>query len=415
MIRLLFFCAAIIVCNAVIGQHMMGRTTGKLPYMEFGPGDDRLGGAKSTYLDSNIQVVIIDSTKEDYIVQLSKLHRSFIPKKNIILDSSLRKRNYYLTSNARVYGDSLFDYVAIGMEAKLPYTSIQHINPAEIIVDVYGATTNTNWLIQLLTAKNIKHVWYEQREDDVMRWHIQLKHNAHWGYQLYYEGNKLVLLVKRPPSKLALQNIVVAIDAGHGGANTGARGVQSKIFEKEMTLLYSKLLAAELRKRKVKVIETRHHDTDITMPDRALMLRDTNPTILLSMHMNSAASDTVSGTSTYYRYLGFKPLTTAILQRMLQLGFKNYGNIGHFNFALSGPTEYPNCLVEVGFISNVQEEKKILDPYFQKLVCKQIISGLEDWLSQMPSLPPIEKPLPQLPTTAPQKIKKGKAKTTKKM
>jgi len=404
-----------VLSNAVIGQHVMGRTTGKLPYMEFGPGDDRLGGAKSTYLDSNIQVVIIDSTKEDYIVQLSKLHKGFIPKKNIILDSSLRKRNYYLTSNARVYGDSLFDYVAIGMEAKLPYTSIQQINPAEIIVDVYGATINTNWLIQLLTAKNIKHTWYEQREDDVMRWHIQLKHNAHWGYQLYYEGNKLILLVKRPPSKLALQNIVVAIDAGHGGANTGARGVQSKILEKEMTLLYSKLLAAELRKRKVKVIETRHHDTDITMPDRALMLRDTNPTILLSMHMNSAASDTVSGTSTYYRYLGFKPLTTAILQRMLQLGFKNYGNIGHFNFALSGPTEYPNCLVEVGFISNVQEEQKILNPYFQKMVCKQIIAGLEDWLLQMPALPPLEKPLPQLSTTPPQKSKKAKQKVHKKL
>ena len=66
---------------------------------------------------------------------------------------------------------------------------------------------------------------------------------------------------------------------------------------------------------------------------------------------------------------------------MLQLKLKNFGNIGSFNFALSGPTEYPNCLVEVAFLSNPEDEKLILDERFHKKVAQQIFEGIRDWLS----------------------------------
>ena len=68
---------------------------------------------------------------------------------------------------------------------------------------------------------------------------------------------------------------------------------------------------------------------------------------------------------------------------MLELGLNNFGNIGAFNFSLSGPTEYPNCLVEVAFLSNAEDEKRILDPKFHKEVAKKIVKGVEDWLKEM--------------------------------
>ena len=40
---------------------IIGRTTGPLPYLEYGQGDDRLGGAKMTYLDTNVLLKITDS------------------------------------------------------------------------------------------------------------------------------------------------------------------------------------------------------------------------------------------------------------------------------------------------------------------------------------------------------------------
>jgi N-acetylmuramoyl-L-alanine amidase len=64
---------------------------------------------------------------------------------------------------------------------------------------------------------------------------------------------------------------------------------------------------------------------------------------------------------------------------MLETGLKEYGNVGSFNFALSGPTDYPNCLVEVAFLSNRQDEKKIVDPKFHKLVAKKIMEGVKDY------------------------------------
>jgi N-acetylmuramoyl-L-alanine amidase len=68
---------------------------------------------------------------------------------------------------------------------------------------------------------------------------------------------------------------------------------------------------------------------------------------------------------------------------MLQLELNNYGNVGAFNFSLSGPTEYPNCLVEVAFLSNKEDEQKILDPRFHKAVAKKIYKGMKDWLKSV--------------------------------
>jgi N-acetylmuramoyl-L-alanine amidase len=71
------------------------------------------------------------------------------------------------------------------------------------------------------------------------------------------------------------------------------------------------------------------------------------------------------------------------MNSMLQLKLKEFGNVGSFNFALSGPTEYPNCLVEIAFLSNPEDEKKIIDPKFQKAVAKKINDGLRLWAKDL--------------------------------
>jgi N-acetylmuramoyl-L-alanine amidase len=358
-------------------------TVGALPFLEYGIGDDRLGGAKMTYLDSNIVLRVVDSFGADYKVQLSKYHSGYISKESVQrLNAGVQKFSY-LTNSMRIFGDSTFDYVTINLEQKLPYRSIQQINPSRIVVDIFGATSNTNWVTQLKTAKEIKNTYYEQLEDDVFRTVIELRHAQHWGHHIYYDtiGKKLVVRIKRQPPVLDIKKLKIAIDAGHGGDNGGAAGTTTGTSEKSLTLLFAKELQTVLKKAGVKnIYMTRTIDTSLTMPERILALRQQNPDVLISLHLNSAANDTVQGTSTYYRYIGFRPLTTAILNQMLTLGLKEYGNIGHFNFALSGPTQYPNCLVEIAFLSNRQDEKKIVDPKFQKAVAKKIHAGLLDWL-----------------------------------
>ena len=364
-------------------KYFLARTIGPLPFLEYGLGEDRLGGAKMTFLDSNIILKIVDSTGLKYKVQLSKFHVAYIDKLNVERLGNLRQRPYYLTSSWKVFGDDQYDYVTVNLDEKLPYKSQQQINPSKIVVDIFGATTNTNWITQLKTVKEIKNAYYEQTEDDVFRVTVELKHAQHWGHSLYYDtsGKRLVLRIKRQPAVPDIKKLKIAIDAGHGGDNSGAAGVSSKELEKTYTLIFAKELQAALKKAGVKsTYMTRTKDTTLDMPSRILGLRAYNPDLLISIHFNSAGTDTVKGTSTYYRYIGFRPLTTAILNQMLSLGLKEYGNVGNFNFSLSGPTDYPNCLVEVAFLSNKDDEKKILTSKFQKAVANKIYLGIKDWL-----------------------------------
>jgi len=364
-------------------QLLFGKTIGELPALKYGPGTDRLGGAKMTYIDTCIVMQVVDSLNDDYIVQLSKYHKAFIGKTNLQQISNYIPANYTLTSSWTVYGDEKYDYVSIGLERKLPYRSIQQINPTQIVVDIFGATSNTNWITQMKSVKEIRNVNYEQIEDDVFRVTIDLKHPQHWGYFIFYKKKALVVRVKRQPEKLNIRNLKIAIDAGHGGSNTGAMGASNIIKEKDYNLKIAKELEKYFHRRGVKTFMTRNKDIDLGMVDRTLMLRKEDPDILISIHHNSASNPNVSGVSTYYRYLGFRLLSETILKRMVELKLNSFNNIGGFNFALNGPTEYPNCLVEVAFMSNLEDEKRILYPAFPKQVTKKIYKGIKDWIKEV--------------------------------
>lgn len=359
----------------------MVRTKGPLAYLEYGLGDDRLGGAKMGYLDSNVVLKVVDSIHSDYKVQLSGRHAAYIPKSAVVPALEIVPKPYYLSSSIKVYGDDKYDYVTINLDEKLPYKSQQVIQPTGLMIDLYGATSNTNWITQLSTAKEITNTWTEQIEDDVLRLHIRLKNDQHWGHAIYYDSiyRKMYVRVKREPGK-DIRNWKIAIDAGHGGTNVGAAGVTSKRYEKEYALMIARELESAVKKAGVKnVVMTRMKDTTLSMEERTVMLRREDPDLLISIHLNSSSIDTVKGTSTFYRHIGFRDISKHILKQMLTLGLKEYGNVGNFNFALSGPTEFQNCLVEVAFLSNKDDEKKIMSAAFRKSVALKIIEGIRSY------------------------------------
>jgi N-acetylmuramoyl-L-alanine amidase len=357
-------------------------TRGRLAHLLFGLGEDRLGGAKIGYLDSMVQLNIVGKVDKKYKVQLSKYRTAYIDDDSIRF---LPKGNFTpesLTTSWRVYGDSLYDYVTVGLFARLPYQSFQLVDPSKIIIDVFGTTNNTNWITQLENVKEIKNVYYEQIEDEVFRIIIELKHQQHWGHSIYYKGNLLVIKVKRQPENLSLSNLTIAVDAGHGGSNTGAGGPTGS-SEKALALAVALKLQKALEQQGAKVIMTRTTEKVVDNLQRVLFYRDSTPDLLISIHLNSAADPIrVSGTSTFYRYIGFRNLSQTIYKRMLELDLKEYGNTGSFNFMLNSPTEYPNALVETLFISNPEDEMKILDEDFQQQIADKIVLGIKDFLER---------------------------------
>ena len=249
-------CTAIFFIQSVAAQNtgytgFWARTAGKLPALAYGLGEDRLGGAKMGYLDTSVLLKVVDTAKSMFQVQLSKNHFAYIDRQFIIVDTTALDKPltpFPYTSNSIIAkGDSLFDYVSIRLPEKLPYKSWMDINPSTIVVEIYGVASNTNWISQLSSLQEVKNIYYHQVEDDVLRVTIELQHKQHWGYALSYGAKGLELIVRRPPQKLDLNTMIVAIDAGHGGTNVGASGICTNVQEKNATLLFAKALEQHLR------------------------------------------------------------------------------------------------------------------------------------------------------------------------
>ena len=365
-------------------EPLMLRTKGELPYLNYGLGADRLGGSKIGHIVEGIVLQATGKVRDLYRVQLSKNYQAWIPESCVeIINSGIFKPESLVSSwTASGNAEKKCDVLSVSLTSKLPFRTFHEINPSRIVVDIFGAVANTAWITQHPeTLKAIKNLTYEQIEDDIFRIVIELAHN-HWGHKIEYRGSNLVVTVKHQP-KLELNGLHVAIDAGHGGSSsTGARGTTG-CMEKDLNLKFVKMLQARLEAQGAKVSLTRAEDIDVGMSERMLTLRQINPDLLISMHCNAGGSPfTGKGTSTYYRHIGFRPLSTAILSRLLELDVNNFGNVGSFNFALSSPTEYPNVLVETVFLSSPEDEAKILDEDFQNNMIDKIVLGLQDFLKE---------------------------------
>lgn len=385
--RLMKFLAAALILTSFTAasqsnsdSFLLVRTCGKLSFLSASLGEDRLGSSKLGYVDTAVLLKVVDSAKDVYRVQLSKDHLAYVSKQDVKLDSTTTSAPFYLTSTFSVKGDAVYDYVSIHVDEKLPYKSWMEVNPSKIILELYGVQSNTNWITQLKSVQEIRDVYVNQQEDDVVRVTIELKHKQHWGYSVYYDGRKLNVRVRRQPRYLKLKNMVVAIDAGHGGSNNGSVGATGKGLEKNYTLRFAKELEKYLSDKGAGVLMTRTSDSDVANTDRVLRLQSAMPHLMISLHFNSSTNASVRGVSTYYKHIGFKPLSAALLNRLLELQLSEFGNVGNFNFTLNAPTDFPNALIEIAFLSNADDEKKITDPLFQKQVAKKIYKGIKDWL-----------------------------------
>jgi|WetSurMetagenome_2_1015567.scaffolds.fasta_scaffold00339_7 N-acetylmuramoyl-L-alanine amidase len=360
-------------------------TTGKMPALYMGLGTDRLGGAKFGYLDTAVVVKVTGRTGDMDRVRLADGEIAWINKTNIaLLPEGYILPVPVLSSSFMISGNDDFDYVKMYIPERVPYTSNLEINPDRIELDIYGVTSNTNWITQLNSAKEVKNVYYRQVSHDVLRVIIELNHKQAWGYSVYYENRYLVVRVKHQPEKLKLSDLTIALDAGHGGSSDGAWG-STGLLEKNVNLQIVEKIKKALEKRGAKVILTRSDDSDIYTIDRWLSLVPKNPDILLSIHNNSIGnSDPLAskGVSTYYKYIGFRPLSVCMYNELLKCGLSENGNTGSFNFTLNSPTEFVNALIEVAFMSYPEDEMKLMDDKFLDRIADHVLAGLDDFLRE---------------------------------
>jgi len=176
--------------------------------------------------------------------------------------------------------------------------------------------------------------------------------------------------------------MLVIVDAGHGGKDPGAVGKQSK--EKDITLAISLLLREELRRRNVSVYLTRDKDIFLSLEDRCRIANNLSASYFISVHINSAVNLQAKGYEVYcYRIKNNNTITKAgiLAQSILDtfrknlVGFVNRG-VKEANFYVLKYTKMPAVLVECGFISNLEEEKRLMKNETQLLIAQSIAEGL---------------------------------------
>lgn len=383
------------------GLPMIGELTGRRPFLNAGLGDDRLGGAKLGFLDAGVRVAILGKAKGQYKVRLTPAMVAWVPEENVKLLPEGTAPPASFVGSITASGTSTDDFVIVGLTERLPYTTEQQLNPAAVIVNIFGATSNTNWITQHLSAEGIQSISWEQPGEGHYRLKIALVGQAHWGYEVgYRNGANLQIRVRRPPAfahrDSMLHNIVVAVDAGHGGDNHGALG-STGARERDVTLKIAGEVERSLKSRGAQVVMTRNDTLGVSNNDRIERILSSKAHVLVSIHCNSVGysvdAERIQGTATFYHHTGFKPLANHIYTKMLELGLAQFGVVGSFNFALNSLTQLPNVLVETAFISNPDDEMKLLDNAFREQMAAKIVQGLEEFLKNQipPSAPSLTK------------------------
>lgn len=176
------------------------------------------------------------------------------------------------------------------------------------------------------------------------------------------------------------RNIVI-IDPGHGGRDPGAISVTKK-KEKDFALAVAlKVEQLLLQEPDIEVVMTRNEDTYPTLQERVAIANNLSADVFVSIHGNSNPSVTPSGSQTfYYQRTDSKALANVMHKYLMKAtGLKDRG-VTSGNLHVIRETKMPAVLLEVGFLSNSNDETLLFTEDFQNNVAQGIVDGIKEYL-----------------------------------
>jgi len=274
--------------------------------------------------------------------------------------------------------------VTLDLSSPLPFKVSVDPEQLTLTLEIFGATTNTDWVRYDPNDDLIERIDWNQTDPGVYTLKVQLKQGPLWGYEADYRAGGLVLSVRRPPDLLrGLRGLTICVDPGHA-LDSGAIG-PTGLTEKEANLGIALALRRELESNGARVVMTRTADVQVDLYDRPAIARAAEVDIFISVH-NNAVPDGINpyyhnGTSSYYYHPFAKDLASAIHQRLVKATALSDFGLYHANFAVLRPTQYPSVLVECAFMIIPEQEESLGREKYQKRVAKGIARGIEDFIS----------------------------------
>ncbi|GMA64101.1 N-acetylmuramoyl-L-alanine amidase [Alicyclobacillus fastidiosus] len=194
---------------------------------------------------------------------------------------------------------------------------------------------------------------------------------------------------------------VIVIDAGHGGRDSGARGVDN-IHEKEITLAVAKRLTSYLQEAGATVVTTRLTDTDLSTDEdrrnrrrhlgdlrgRLSVVRNQPIDAFISIHCNAAPAPDWHGAQVLYLKDNdhAKQLATIMQQTFQDTLLPTKRSIqSNETLYLLKRIEGPSVLAEIGFITNPNEASWLQRPAYQEKVALAMYVALHRYYDEVSS------------------------------
>ncbi len=240
-------------------------------------------------------------------------------------------------------------------------------------------------------------------------------------------------ITNKPASNKAGRLITIAIDAGHGGEDPGAKGASGS-NEKDITLGIAKKLKERIdAEPNMRGILTRDGDYFIPLHGRVVKARNMQADLFISVHADAFVRPDARGSSVFAlsekgatsasaRYLAKKEnesdliggvsldnkdanlartlldlsqtatindslkLGKAVLTRIGEINTLHKGSVEQAGFAVLKSPDIPSILVETAFISNPEEERRLNDDGYREKLVEAIIAGVKKYFSTNPAL-----------------------------
>jgi N-acetylmuramoyl-L-alanine amidase len=253
-----------------------------------------------------------------------------------------------------------------------------------LALTLYGVAANADWIQYGAADSLVTLVSLEAPAEDEARVVLHLSRPV-WGYRTRWDGNDLLLEVRRPPAVAArhpLRGRVVALDPGHPPAGaTGPSGAR----ERDVTLAVARRAAALFTAAGARVVLLRDDTLPLGLTERVRAAEAAGAEVLISVHAN-ALPDGVNpfvnnGTSTYYyhpRSIAFARAVEAALVR--GLGFRDLG-VGRGDLALVRPSWMPAVLTEGLFMMIPEQEAVLTSPAGQDAYARALVEGTAAFLA----------------------------------
>lgn len=251
--------------------------------------------------------------------------------------------------------------------------------------------------------------------------------------QVITEASAEKPITNKPATNKSGRLITIAIDAGHGGEDPGAKGASGS-NEKDITLGIAKKLKERIdAEPNMRGILTRDGDYFIPLHGRVVKARNMQADLFISVHADAFVRPDARGSSVFAlsekgatsasaRYLAKKEnesdliggvsldnkdanlartlldlSQTATINDSLKLGKAVLTHIGEINtlhkgsveqagFAVLKSPDIPSILVETAFISNPEEERRLNDDVYREKLVEAIMSGVKKYFSSNPAL-----------------------------